>query len=59
MKAHVGTDSSNGLIHSVECTSANVHDLTPLEKLLHGKEKVIYGDSAYISKEKREFYKKL
>lgn len=58
MKTHVWTDSSNGLIHSVECTSANVHDLTPLEKLLHGKEKVIYGDSAYMSKENNDKYRK-
>ena len=59
MKAHVGTDSSNGMIHSVECTAANVHDSIPIDKLLHGEEKVIYGDSAYMSKEKCEHYKKL
>lgn len=59
MKAHVGTDSSNGLIHSVECTAANVHDSIPIDKLLHGEEKVIYGDSAYMSEKLRKFYEKL
>lgn len=59
MKVHVGTDSSNWLIHSVECTSANVHDSVPMGKLLHWEEKVIYGDSAYMSKEKRAYYDKM
>ncbi len=59
MKAHVGTDSSNGMIHSVECTAANVHDSVPIDKLLHGEEKVIYGDSAYMNQEKCGYYKKL
>lgn len=57
MKSHVGTDSSNGLIHSVECTPANVHDINLLPKLLHGKERVVYGDSAYMSQEKCDEYK--
>ena len=59
MKTHVWTDSSNGLIHSVECTSANIHDINILPKLLHGKEQVIYGDSAYMSEELRQFYEQL
>ena len=59
MKIHVGTDKDSRLIHSLECTSANVHDITPIEKLLHGEEKVIYGDSAYMSKEKRDSYRKM
>ena len=29
MKVQIGVDSENGLIHSVETTAANVHDLTP------------------------------
>ena len=35
MKVHVGVDKDNGLIHSIETTSANVHDLTPAADLLH------------------------
>ena len=47
MKAHIGVDSRSKLIHSVEATAANVHDSRVLEKLLHGKERRVWGDSAY------------
>jgi IS5 family transposase len=40
-----GVDKDNGLIHSIETTSANVHDLTPAAELLHGEETVVYADS--------------
>jgi len=33
MKVHHGVDSESGLIHSVETTAANVHDLTPAAEL--------------------------
>lgn len=39
MKAHVGVDSQNKLIHSVEATAANVHDARVLPSLLHGEER--------------------
>jgi IS5 family transposase len=54
MKVHIGVDSESGLIHSVETTSANVHDLTPAAELLHGEEKVVYADAGYQGIEKRE-----
>ena len=47
MKAHIGVDSKNKLIHSVAATAANVHDSQVLEDLLHGDETRVYGDSAY------------
>ena len=47
MKAHIGVDSKNRLIHSVAATAANVHDSQILEDLLHGEETRVYGDSAY------------
>ncbi|NDD45342.1 MAG: IS5 family transposase [Synechococcaceae bacterium WB9_4xB_025] len=53
MKVHLGVDSENGLIHSVETTAANVHDLTPAAELLHGEETVVYGDAGYQGIEKR------
>ncbi len=43
MKAHIGVDSRSKLIHSVEATAANVHDSRVLEKLLHGKERRVWG----------------
>jgi IS5 family transposase len=53
MKVHLGVDSESGLIHSVETTAANVHDLTPAAELLHGEETVLYGDAGYQGIEKR------
>lgn len=47
LKAHIGVDSHSKLIHSVVVTSANVHDSQVLGDLLHGKERRVYGDSAY------------
>lgn len=58
MKTHVGTDSSNGMIHSLECTSANVHDSVMMDSLMHGQEKVVYGDSAYMSSERQSAYER-
>ena len=46
-------DSKSGLIHSVETTAANVHDLTPAAELLHGEETVVYADAWYQGIEKR------
>jgi IS5 family transposase len=46
-------DKDSGLIHSVETTSANVHDITRAAQLLHGEEEVVYGDAGYQGIEKR------
>lgn len=48
MKLHIGVDSQSGLAHSAVVTSANVHDKHPL----HGNERRVYGDSAYVSQQK-------
>jgi IS5 family transposase len=53
MKVHIGVDKDNGLIHSVNTTAANVHDLTPAAELLHGEEEVVYADAGYQGMEKR------
>ena len=54
MKAHIGVDEESGLVHHVECTAANVADVTQVHKLLHGKEETISGDSGYTGADKRE-----
>ena len=46
MKAHIGVDDESGLVHHVECTAANVADVTRVHWLLHGREDTICGDSA-------------
>jgi IS5 family transposase len=54
MKVPIGVDKDTGLIHSVETTAANVHDLTPAADLLHGEETVLYADAGYRGIEKRD-----
>ena len=54
MKLHIGVDDALGLIHSIATTSANVHDITQADKLLHGKEECVWGDAGYRGIEKRE-----
>ena len=54
MKLHIGVDSETGLAHSLAATAANAHDITQTHKLLHGKERVVWGDAGYTGIEKRE-----
>ncbi|WP_147652127.1 IS5 family transposase, partial [Vulcaniibacterium gelatinicum] len=54
MKAHIGVDDESGLVHHVECTAANVADVTQVHKLLHGREDTVCGDSGYTGADKRE-----
>ena len=54
MKMHIGVDETYGVIHSVETTPANTHDITQTENLLHGEEDTCWGDAGYLGVEKRE-----
>jgi IS5 family transposase len=47
MKAHIGVDSKEGIVHSVCSTAASVHDKHMLPDLLHGGEKKVWGDAGY------------
>ena len=53
-KAHVGVDKDSGIVHTVKVTGANQHDVSMTPELLTGEETVVYGDSGYLSAEKRE-----
>ena len=57
MKLHVGVDDQSGLVHSLATTSANRHDLTASEQLLHGEEARVWGDAGYRGMEKRKAHK--
>lgn len=57
MKMHIGVDDTLGLIHSVESTPANEHDLNVADKLLHGEEKKVWADAGYTGIEKRPEHK--
>ena len=47
MKAHIGVDSKETIVHSVTATPANVHDSRVVADILHGDETRVWGDSAY------------
>jgi IS5 family transposase len=46
MRCHIGVDVASGLVHSVESTAANVHELNTAADRLHGDERLIYGVAA-------------
>ena len=54
MKCHIGVNAFSGLVHTVEVTSANVHDINVAAKLIREDDEVVYGDSGYLGIEKRE-----
>lgn len=47
LKAHIGVDSKEGIVHSVCTTAASVADKHLLADLLHGEERKVWGDGAY------------
>jgi IS5 family transposase len=53
MKAHIGVDADSGLVHSVRGTSGHVSDIAEGNSLLHGQEKLGFGDAGYRGIEKR------
>jgi len=57
MKMHIGVDDALGLIHSMDTTAANVHDIVPSAELLHGDERRVFGDAGYLGIQKRDEHK--
>ncbi len=54
---HIGVDDTLGLIHSIDTTAANVHDLVSAGNLLHGDEQRVFGDAGYLGIQKRDEHK--
>jgi IS5 family transposase len=52
MKVHAGADV-RGVVHSLAFTHAARNDIAVLADLLHGSERVLYGDRAYWSENHR------
>lgn len=52
MKAHVGVDADSGVAHSLETTTAKVHDSQIWDALLHGGEDSVWADRGYVSAER-------
>ncbi|ETX13197.1 hypothetical protein OCH239_12810 [Roseivivax halodurans JCM 10272] len=49
MKAHVGVDAENGILHSLDTATARVHDSRVWDALLHGDETSVWADKGYVS----------
>jgi len=47
MKSHIGVDVHSALVHTMEATTAKVHDKAKLGDLQHGEEKSLFGDKGY------------
>ena len=54
MKAHIGADAESGLVHTLVTTPANTNDVTQAHALLHGEERIAFGDAGYQGVEKRQ-----
>jgi IS5 family transposase len=49
MKAHAGVDADSGIVHSLETTTAKVHDNQVWDELLHGEETSVWAEKGYVS----------
>lgn len=54
MKAHIGVDAGSGMVHTVEATSANVHDVVVAHRLIREDDEFVNGDAGYTGIENRE-----
>ena len=58
MKAHVGVDLDSGVVHTLETSTAKVHDSQKFDDLLHGDEHAVLGDKGYVSTEREAKFRK-
>ena len=49
MKAHVGVDADSGVVHSLETSTAKMHDSCIWDELLHGGETSVWADTRQLS----------
>ena len=52
MKAHVGVDAESGVVHSLDTSTAKLHDSQVWDELLHGDENSVWADKGYVSAER-------
>ncbi len=52
MKAHIGVDADSGVIHSLETSTAKLHDSQVWDALLHGDETSVWADKGYVNAER-------
>jgi transposase, IS5 family len=58
MKAHIGVDADSGVTHSLETSTAKLHDSQVWDKVLHGAETSIWADKGYVSAEREAAFTK-
>jgi len=56
MKAHIGVDADSGIVHSLDTTTAKVHDSRIWDDLLHDAKTSVWADKAYVSAERAEAF---
>ncbi len=54
---HVGVDIGSGVVHTLETSTAKVHDSQKFDDLLHGDEQAVFGDKGYVSGEREEAFR--
>ena len=52
MKAHIGVDADSGVVHSLDTSTARLHDSQVWDDLLHGDEVSVWADKGYVSAER-------
>ena len=52
MKAHIGVDIDSGVTHSLDTSTAKLHDSRVWDELLHGEETSVWADKGYVSAER-------
>ena len=53
MKAHIGVDAENGLVHTAGVTTGKVHNAKVMVNLIREDDSAVYGDKGYASDEKK------
>jgi IS5 family transposase len=59
MKAHIGVDADSGVVHSLDTSTAKLHDSQVWDDLLHGDETSVWADKGYVSAEREAAFKGL
>ena len=57
MKAHIGADLDSGTAHSLDTTTAKVHDSQVWDALLHGEETSVWADKGHVSAEREAAFR--
>jgi transposase, IS5 family len=57
MKAQIGVDVDSGVTHSLETSTAKLHDSQVWDELLHGEETSVLANKGYVSAEREAAFK--